>query len=265
MEGLSNEKCYTLKEKFDMTVNMGELILVNGGELFRAHETMVRMADYFELQDFETYMLANGIFSSTAIDGQSYSCQIRYSPLQSIELSRVEAVNDLSRGISAGKYSIAEIEVRLKAIATQESSGSWLKIIAAGASAWGFCYLFGGTMNDSWGALIAGLIMYFILQKGIVRTDIPKMMISILSSFLAAGACSVLYYNGLGDSLNHMIVGAIFPLVPGVAFTNGIRNLLENDYLTGLIRLANATISAVCIAIGVGLVLSLTYLLGGVV
>lgn len=42
-------------------------------------------------------------------------------------------------------------------------------------------------------------------------------------------------------------------LIPGVSFTNGIRDIADGDYLSGTIRLLDALLVYVCIAIGVGL------------
>jgi uncharacterized membrane protein YjjP (DUF1212 family) len=70
---------------------------------------------------------------------------------------------------------------------------------------------------------------------------------------IAALINCALYYIGLGNNLDRMIIGSIFPMTPGVALTISIRNFLENDYLTGLVRLVDALITAGCLAGGVGL------------
>ena len=49
-----------------------------------------------------------------------------------------------------------------------------------------------------------------------------------------------------------MIIGSIIPLVPGVAFTNGIRDLADGDYISGAVRLLDAVLVFLCVAIGVG-------------
>ena len=51
-----------------------------------------------------------------------------------------------------------------------------------------------------------------------------------------------------------MIIGTILPLVPGIAFTNGIRDLADGDYISGAVRLLDAMLVFVCVAIGVGVV-----------
>ncbi|MFV0364408.1 MAG: threonine/serine exporter ThrE family protein [Suipraeoptans sp.] len=246
-----------IKEKFDLTVDVGEIIIANGGEIFRAHDTMLRLAEYFQLEHFDTYIVANGIFTSITIDEKYYSCQIRYTSLGNINLSRVEAVNTLSRNLENNAFTIQELREQIDAIRILNPSKDWLKILVAGISSGAFCFLFRGSPLDSLAATIAGLIMYAFLQKVLDNVNFPKMMDVIISSALAAGCCAIFLKLGLGDDLNHMIIGAIFPLVPGVSFTNGIRNLMNYEHLTGVIRLTDAIITATGTVIGVGIVLTL--------
>ena len=51
---------------------------------------------------------------------------------------------------------------------------------------------------------------------------------------------------------------------PGIAFTMGIRDFVQGDYLSGTIRMIDALLIAASIAIGTGLVLSLYAFLKGV-
>ena len=60
------------------------------------------------------------------------------------------------------------------------------------------------------------------------------------------------------------LISGIIPLVPGVALTNGIRDVANCDYLSGTIRALDAVLIAAGIALGVGLVLKGAALLPGV-
>ena len=50
---------------------------------------------------------------------------------------------------------------------------------------------------------------------------------------------------------NRVVIGGIIPLVPGVAFSTSIREFFNGDYLSGVIHLIAALLTAVCIALGV--------------
>jgi uncharacterized membrane protein YjjP (DUF1212 family) len=53
------------------------------------------------------------------------------------------------------------------------------------------------------------------------------------------------------------------PLVPGVAITNALRDLLAGDLMSGAARILEAALTAVAVAMGVILVLALPMRMGG--
>jgi uncharacterized membrane protein YjjP (DUF1212 family) len=52
--------------------------------------------------------------------------------------------------------------------------------------------------------------------------------------------------------LDRVLIGCLMPLVPGVSFTNAIRDIAAGNYISGLVRLVDAIVVALGIAIGVG-------------
>ena len=55
------------------------------------------------------------------------------------------------------------------------------------------------------------------------------------------------------------------PLLSGVSFVKGIRDLISGDLLSGLARVIDACLATVATAAGVGFVLDLWLNLGGVI
>ena len=80
------------------------------------------------------------------------------------------------------------------------------------------------------------------------------MVSNIAGGAVATAACVVLYELGLGQNLDQMVIGSIIPLVPGVAFTNAIRDIADENYISGIVRMIDALLVFFCIAMGVGLV-----------
>ena len=69
---------------------------------------------------------------------------------------------------------------------------------------------------------------------------------------------------GLFCDADKVIIGGIVSLMPGIALTNGIRDVANCDYLSGTIRAIDAVLIAAGIALGVGLVLRFAALIPGV-
>ena len=80
---------------------------------------------------------------------------------------------------------------------------------------------------------------------------------NISGGALVTAICILLFTAGIGDHLNFMVIGSIMPLIPGVPFTNSIRDIADGDYISGSVRMLDALLVFFCIAIGVGIGFSL--------
>ena len=256
-EELADREVY----KFRLVTRLGETMLKNGGEIFRADEAMRYAADAFGLKDFCSYVIANGMFSSFCSGNQMYSCKILSLPLTPIVLNKVEALNALSRKISSEGCSPEEVENALNEIDCMESVANWKKVLAAAAGAACFSCLFRGSITDGAGAFIAGLVLFLLYPCA--KLHLPKIMTNIAGAAVAALMCCLLYGLGIGNNLDLMMIGPVFVMAPGVLLTNAIRNFMENDYLSGLLRLMDAVLVAGAIAIGVGSVMRIWFMLTG--
>lgn len=255
----------TQKELFDLVLLLGETMLSSGGEIFRTNQLMACSAKEFGLHQWSVFTIANGIFVSAVVNGETYSCQVKHIPLTPIHLARVEAMNGLSRRIAAGELGPQEARCELLKIRAMKGASPLAQIAASGAGAGCFCFLFGGNVRDCILAFLAGLLLYTFILGFCERFCIRKVMANILSSALVTLFCCAMFHLGLGSQLDKMIIGSIFPLVPGVALTIAVRNFMENDYIAGLVRLTDAVLIAGCIAVGVGSVITVwNYLLGGI-
>lgn len=250
-------------QKFRLVTRLGELILLSGGEIFRAEEAMRYAAAAYGLQEFHAYVIANGIFASCETDGKLSACRILSVPLRSVVMNRVEALNALSRRISAGSCPPEEAEAELERIAHMPAVSPGKKLIAAAIAAGSFSCLVGGSLPDGLCAAAAGFLLECFLHYGAPRLRLSKIMSNIAGAALTAFICSLMHVLGLGQGLDRMIIGPLFLLTPGVPLTNAIRNFMENDYLSGLLRLMDALLVAGSIAVGVGFSLLLWQQLSG--
>ena len=105
---------------------------------------------------------------------------------------------------------------------------------------------------------VAALIAGFLVQIFLLKVRVPylsKITGNVCGGALVTLVCILCYRAGIGENLNHMIVGSVIPLIPGVAFINGIREIADEDYISGSVRLMDAVLGFLCIAIGVGVML----------
>ncbi len=236
----------------ELAMEMGQILLQSGAEIFRVEDTMRRICTHFEVKTCNFFVMGNGILSSTNAHERPLA-KVRYVPVKGARFDRIVAINQLSREIAAGNCEdIGEIERRVEEIKNFPPVPNWLCHLASAAAAASFCVLFGGGWMDTLTALVAGYLLYvFLLHPG---RHMSKIFANICGGALVTVLCLLSYRMGVGQNLSHMISGAILPLVPGVAFTNGIRDIGGGDYLSGTVRLLDAFWTFLCIAIGVGIV-----------
>ena len=239
----------------DFIMAAGETLLENGAEVFRVEQTMEIMARSFHLREFHVYVLTNGIFASA---GTAEIAEVRNVPVRTTHLGRVAAVNALSREIAAGGVTLDEAECRLAEARRIPFPKGKTQLLAGMSGTACFALIFGGTVRSALAAAAAGFIVsgYLLLcEKKNLSNGFRK---------ISAAALITLVCHLLDTEASHAIIGALMILTPGIAFTMGIRDFVQGDYLSGTIRMIDALLIAASIAIGTGLVLSLTSLLTGV-
>ena len=221
---------------FNLIMDCGQAMLANGGEVFRAQDTMEIMARSFGIVDFHVYVLTNGIFAS-AQNGTT-------------NLGHVEAINAISRRVADGELDLNSAQLEFERMKRMPTLSPLYNCAAGTMGAGCFAMLFGGGLPEMLVGALGGLL------ASASSCALSKHHISrIFRDMLSAIACTLtaliaqLVYPAL--QVNFAIIGALMVLTPGVALTMGVRDILNGDYLSGSIRLLDALLIAGSIAGGV--------------
>ena len=231
----------------DLAYEAGAILLENGAEISRVEETMRRIASHYGVEDESFFVLSNGIMAT----GKNYA-RSQFIPIKGASLDKVVAVNQLSREVEQGRYTLEQLEHRLKGIRAMKAKPAWEQILASAVGSAAFCIIFGGSFMDCIASFIAGMVLW-VFMLFVATKQLSRIVSTVSGGLLATLLCFGMYRIGLGNHLSNMIIGAIIPLIPGVAFTNGIRDMANEDYIAGTTRLLDAMLTFFCIALGVAL------------
>lgn len=251
------------KRILDLCVKMGSLLLINGAEIFRAQQTMELVAKAYNAKEFNVYVLTNGLFASLSDDTHTHHAQIKHLPSTAVHMGRIVALNDLSRKIVEGKYTLDEAFVKADLIADINYTTTPVRLIACAIGAGCFSYLFGGSAFDAIAAVFAGFMLQ-LFWIGMSKYPLGKIVTNIIGAAIVALVSFILFSLGVGDNLDKIIIGGIIPLVPGMALTTSIRDFANADYLSGTIRLMDTLLIGSSIAIGIALMLKIIGFFTGV-
>lgn len=255
-----------VKRVVNLALEAGRILLKNGGEIFRVEETITRICNRFHVNNVDIFMLSHGIFLSAQHGDEEVFTKIKHVPLSGTHLGIVTEVNELSREISAGMVTIEEAERRLKEIDKIPPRRDSLQVLGAGMGSACFGLLLGATERESLVAFVIGCLLY-IWVLAAKKHNVSKIIVNIVGGMLITMLAILAKQLSVIENLriDGIISGAIMPLVPGMAFVSAIREIADSDFLSGTVRMIDALLVFVYIAIGVGVVFSLYNMIGGLI
>ena len=248
---------------YDVAMEAGRILLQNGAEISRVEETMDRICKYYGVDSMDSFVLSNGIFMTGGYGTKNSYARVGHIPVSGASLDKVVAVNQLSREVEEGKYAqIEEVKEKLQEISAMPADKNLYRILASGIGSGFFCVLAGGSFPDCIAAFIAGIVLYVYVVL-VSEKYLSKIWGNLFGGAIIVAVCVFCFQLNIGTHLENIISGAIMPMIPGVAFANGIRDIANGDYIAGSVRLLDAILRFVCIAIGVGAAFSIYHSLAG--
>lgn len=246
----------------DLTVELGYRLAMSGAETFRIEESINRVMAAYGIRA-EAFSIPNCLHVSIeSADGQPLT-RMRRIGQHGNDLDAVEKYSNLSRRICAQR---PEPEVAMQWLKETERTCHqyplFIYLIGNFLGACGFSVLFGGTIIDS---LCAGLcgIAVGLVNKFMDRIKANAFFRTITAAFLMGILAYFTGYLSLANNVDAVIIGALMILVPGLLFTNAMRDIIYGDTNSGINRVVQVFLIAAAIALGTGAAWKLAGLLWG--
>ncbi len=228
---------------------MGEALVSCGAEIFRVEDTLNRVGYAYGASNMNVFVITSSIVITMEMpDGQLMTHTRRIRNANGTDFTRLEKLNELSREISSSPLPPEKLEERIKEIA----SGSCRKReLLAGyvlASAF-FTVFFGGSLYDAAAAGVVGVFIWILaiyLMPFCMNNVVYQFSASLLSGLLICVAAKI--FPGL--SMEHIMIGDIMLLIPGIMFTNSLRDVLLGDTISGAMRLIEAILLTFALVLG---------------
>ena len=233
-----------------------QLVLENGGEVYRVEETALRMAKGFGLSDVSVAAFPTSIFVDAC--GRT---RIRRISRRGNNLTRLALVNDVSRRVERGEMNAAE--AALEQIAAEHSVRQKTMVFAYALAAASFALMFGGGLTEFAAAFAIGLLVQAVqplfagMAMGALLGSFTGGLLTAVLAQLAALAVPQL-------SVNAAIIGGIMPMLSGLLMTTAVRDTMYGDLVSGVVRAVEALLIAAAVALGVYAGLKLLAMTGGV-
>ncbi len=235
----------------DLATELGYQLAMSGAETFRVEESVVRVLGAYDIEA-EVFAIPNCLhISIEPVIGRPLT-RMRRIGFHGNDLDAVERYSRLSRRICTE-------------IPAPEIAAKWLNETAAGKrlyrmpiyllgnylGAFGFCLLFGGSGIDALCAGFCGIIV------GLINKLMEKVSANQFFRIITAAFIMAVFAYGLGavhiaGNPDAVIIGALMILVPGLLFTNAMRDIIYGDTNSGMNRIVQVLLIAMAIAMGTG-------------
>ena len=233
----------------DMATDLGYELAMSGAETFRVEESITRVLAAYGLQA-EVFAIPNCLTVSIETeDGQNLT-RMRRIGTHGNDLDSVERFSGLSRAFCNRKPEPTEGKRWLDIVRDSRVSYSFpMYLVGNFIGAAGFAVFFGGNWLDCICGGICGLIVG-IVTRFLENMKANPFFRTIAAAFVMALAAYSMDIAGLCHNADMVIIGALMILVPGLLFTNAMRDIIYGDTTSGVNRIVQVFMIAVALAMG---------------
>ncbi|GHV96888.1 membrane protein [Lactobacillus nasalidis] len=232
-------------------------MLAGGSEMYRVEDTMRRIALNAGIKEVNVFAMPTGIFVSLDDGDCSTVTELESVKKRAINLELVDRVNELSREFADKKIDLGQLEEKLRQVEEQTPTFPlWLQVIGAGVLSATLMVLFLDVYDwaDFPAAGIIGASGY-LMDSWLKRHTKVRFLAELIAAMemgLVAIAVSRIFP---ACNVNNILIGALMTLVPGLAMTNALRDLFMGDWVSGIVRMCEAAMTAIALGGGVGIVI----------
>ena len=233
----------------EAATTLGYRLAMSGAETFRVEESILRVLKTYGYEA-EAFAIPNCLIVSIITASDQPMTRMRRIGPHGNDLDAVELYSGLSRAICNRRPEPEEL-VRWIAHVDGMRRSYTLPLQALGffLASFGFCFTFSGTFADALGAGLCGLIVLAV-DKLMDKLNSTQFFRTIIGAFCMAIFAYAAHHLGLVQNADAAIIGALMLLVPGLLFTNAMRDVMYGDTNSGLNRVVLVMLIAVAIALG---------------
>ena len=240
------------QELLKQILKIGKEMLRCGAEVARAEDSLTRIFRSYGFTSIDIWVISSSIqVTVETAEGQmlTETCAIQDN---GIDYDRLDRLNALSRGICAQTPSVEEIDRRLREILARPEPKAVWEYLGAILGCSGFSVSFGCGSVDLIVSALAAVVLTF-RARFIRRHESNTIVYNFIISFFVALLINYTINAGLGSNAVAVLIGMVMLLISGLSTTNGLRDLLHRDTISGILNISSSLVGATGIALGITL------------
>lgn len=237
-------------------LDIGEAMLCSGAENFRLDDTMYRMCKSYGFKRYDVFVIPSNIQITVETPEGEILTQIRHIESTGINYDRLDYMNDLARYVCAHTPDARELHRRYLEVMARKQQPLWVTYLAGVMGGTGFAVFFGCGLTDAVVAVLVSLMIVFVGEWLGKRED-NLLIYNLILAFLSETVIIGMDFLGIGTHPDRIMIGIVMLLISALSTTNGIREILQRDFLSGLINIMNSVLGAAGIAFGIAIAMQL--------
>ena len=233
-------------------LDIGEAMLKSGAENFRLEDSLYRMCKAYGFVRYDVFVIPSNIQVTVETPEGEIFTQIRQIESFDMHFDRLDYLNNLCRYVCQHTPDEKELHRRYEEVLSRAPQKWFTKYIASIMGGTGFAVFFGSNFEDAIVAVIVSLMIAGV-GGGVSKREENLMAYNLILSFLSEAIIIGAVRVGLGSHPERIMIGIVMLLISGLSTTNGIREILQKDYISGAINIMNSILGAAGIACGIAL------------
>lgn len=233
-----------------LAVEIGCRLQESGAEIYRVEEAVQRTFQAYGVESGQVFAIPNCLIVSVVDDEGQPLTRMRRISSHGSDITRMELVYDFCRRVCRTAPDVNSALEELRAMDDKIAVFPiWMQLLGYFLGAGAFALFWGGSFRDGVAGGLCGVAIGLCLIY-IGRLNVNLFIKTVIASFVSVFLASVFVQLGVGENINYITIGALMALVPGVMFTSFMRAIMAGDLVAGLIKLVEALLTGVAIALG---------------
>lgn len=233
-------------------LDIGESMLISGAENYRIEDSLYRMCRSYGFVKYDVFVIPSNIQITVETENGDIITQVRHIENADIDFDQLDYMNNLCRYVCSHTPDEEELQKKYQEVKNRPPQHPAAKYFAGIMGGTGFAVFFGCNFKDAIVAVIVSL-MIVIVGKWLEKREGNLFVYNTILSFLSEVIIVLSVRNGFADHPERIMIGIVMLLISGLSTTNGIREILQKDYISGFINIMNSILGAAGIAVGTAL------------
>lgn len=238
-----------LTDIIDLCLWAGQLLLQHGANSFRTEESVHHIGTGLGCDWLDVIITPDALII-TASSHNEFRTKARRVVRFAVDMSRITAVNDLSRRIASGKVDRFAARQELEALDQRPSAyNRWVIIFMVGLACAAFSRLFGGDWAVFGVVFVAAMSAMFVRQL-LHHHHFNPLLVVIVCAFVAGLLASSAAIFNLSPQPQLAMSASVLLLVPGVPLINAAQDIIRGYIGNGIARGGTGMLISLAIALG---------------